>query len=99
VGVVKYAYQFDQDVKVATDTGDTLMHAAVSGTLGQNATQQDICEVVQFLGDIHAPLDEKNARGRTPIDVANGPPIDKAVTLITELILKSGAQPVHPSQR
>jgi hypothetical protein len=99
VGVVKYAYQFDQEVKAATDTGDTLMHAAVSGTLGATATQADICEVVQYLAEIHAPLDEKNARGRTPIDVANGPPIDKAVTLITELILKSGAQPVHPSQR
>ena len=99
IGVVKYAYQFDQDVKAATDSGDTLVHAAVSGTLGKGTTQKDICEVVQFLGDIHAPLDEKNARGRTPIDVANGPPIDEAVTLITDLIVKSGAQPVHPSKR
>jgi len=86
-------------VKVANATGDTLMHAAVTGTLGKGATQKDICEVVQYLNDIHAPLDEKNARGRTPIDVANGPPIDDAVTLITDLIIKSGAQPVHPSKR
>jgi ankyrin repeat protein len=99
VGVVKYAYQFDKDVTVATNTGDTLVHAAVSGTLGPTATQKDICEVIQYLNDIHAPLDEKNARGRTPIDVANGPPIDEAVTLITDLIVKSGAQPVHPSKR
>src|ERR1017187_4903089 len=99
VGIVKYAYQFDQDVKAATDTGDTLMHAAVTGTLGKGTTQKDICEVVQFLNDIHAPLDEKNARGRTPIDVANGPPIDDAVTLITDLIVKSAAHRVHPSKR
>jgi hypothetical protein len=32
VGVVKYAYEFDQDVKAATDTGDTIVHAAVTGT-------------------------------------------------------------------
>jgi ankyrin repeat protein len=98
-GVVKYAYQFDQDVKAATDTGDTLIHTAVTGTLGANATQADICEVIQFLADKGAPLDEKNARGRTPIDVADGPPIDKAVELMTALIIKSGAQPVHPSKR
>jgi ankyrin repeat protein len=99
VDVVKYAYQFDQDVKAATTTGDTLIHAAVTGTLGANATQADICEVIQFLADKGAPLDEKDARGRTPIDVADGPPIDKAVELMTALIVKSGAQPVHPSKR
>jgi ankyrin repeat protein len=99
VGVVKYAYQFDQDVKAATDNGDTIMHAAVTGTLGANATQADICEVIQFLADKGVPLDEKNARGRTPIDVADVAPIDKAVELMTALIIKSGAQPVHPSKR
>jgi ankyrin repeat protein len=99
VGVVKYAYQFDQDMKAATDTGNTLMHAAVTGTLGANATQADICEVIQFIADKGAPLDEKDARGRTPIDVADVAPIDKAVELMTALIIKSGAQPVHPSKR
>jgi hypothetical protein len=99
VGVVKYAYEFDQDVKAATDTGDTIIHATVTGTLGPLATQADICEEIQFLADKGAPLDEKNARGRTPIDVADILPIDKAVELITQLIIKSGAQPVHPSKR
>jgi len=99
VGVVKYAYEFDQDVKAATDTGDTIVHAAVTGTLGPNATQADICEVIQFLADKGAPLDEKNARGRTPMDVADILPIDKAVSLMTSLIIKSGAKPVHPSGR
>jgi ankyrin len=99
VDVVKYAFEFDQDVKAATDTGDTLIHASVTGTLGANATQADICEVIQFLADKGAPLDEKNARGRTPIDVADVAPIDKAVELMTALIIKSGVQPVHPSKR
>jgi hypothetical protein len=48
---------------------------------------------------MHAPLDEKNARGRTPIDVANVAPIDDAVTLMNDLIIKSGAQPVHSPKR
>jgi ankyrin repeat protein len=99
VGVVKYAYQFDQEVKAATDTGDTITHAAVSGTLGPTATQQDICEVIQFLFDKGSPIDEKNARGRTPMDIADILPIDKAVDLMTQLIVKSGAKPVHPSAR
>ncbi len=99
VGVVKYAYEFDQDMKAATDTGDTLTHAAVTGTLGPLATQADICEVIQFLFDKGAPIDEKNARGRTPMDVADILPIDKAVELMTKLILQSGAKPVHPSNR
>jgi ankyrin repeat protein len=99
VDVVKYAYQFDQDVKAATDTGDTIAHVAVTFTLGPTATQADICEVIQFLFDKGAPIDEKNARGRTPMDVADILPIDKAVELMTQLIVKSGAKPVHPSNR
>jgi hypothetical protein len=99
VGPVKYAYEFDQDVKAATDNGMSLMHAAVTGTLGANATQADICEVIKFIADKGAPLDEKNGRGQTPIDVADVAPIDKAVELMTDLIIKSGAKPVHPSKR
>ena len=98
VGAVKYAFQFDQDVKAATDTGDTIMHASVTGTTAF-ATQLEICEVVQFLADKGVPLDEKNARGRTPIDVADVLPIDKAVELMTDLIIKSGAKPKTPSKR
>ena len=99
VGVVKYAYRFDQDMKAVTATGDTIAHAAVTGTLGPTATQADICEVIQFLFDKGAPIDEKNARGRTPMDIADILPIDKAVGLMTQLIIKSGAKPVHPSAR
>jgi hypothetical protein len=75
-----------------TETGTTLMHAAVTGTM-QNSTQVEICKVIQFLADKGAPLDEKDARGRTPIAVANVLPIDYAVDLLTKLIEKSGATP------
>jgi hypothetical protein len=70
----------------------------VAGTM-QNSTQPEICKVIQFLADKGAPLDEKDARGRTPIDIADGLPIDKAVDLLTELIKKSGATPKTPSKR
>lgn len=98
VEAVKYAYEFDQDVKAVTDNGTTLMHAAVTFTLAQS-TQPEVCKVVQFLADKGAPLDEKNARGRTPIDLADVQPIDKAVELLTQLIVKSGATPKSPSKR
>src|SRR5262249_48120518 len=98
VEIVKYVYELDNDVKAVTSTGDTLMHASVTGTM-QTSTQPEICKVIQFIADKGAPLDEKNARGRTPIDVADILPIDKAVELMTELIIKSGATPKTPSKR
>jgi uncharacterized protein len=98
VGVVKYAYEFDQDVKAVASTGATAMHAAVTFTLA-NAAQPEVCEVVQFLADKGAPLDEKDARGRTPIEIADILPIDKAVDLLTQLIVKSGAEPKKFTKR
>jgi hypothetical protein len=64
-----------------------------------NSTQPEICKVIQFLADKGAPLDEPDARGRTPINVADILPIDKAVGLLTDLIVKSGATPRNPSKR
>ena len=98
VEAVQYAYELDSDVKAITATNATLMHASVTGTM-QNSTQAEICKVIQFLADKGAPLDEKDGRGRTPIDVADILPIDKAVDLLTELIKKSGATPKTPSKR
>ena len=67
---VKYAYELDPEVKAVNTQGTTAMHAAVTFTLA-NSTQQQICEVVQFLADKGVPLDEKDARGRTPIAIAD----------------------------
>ena len=41
----------------------------------------------------------QNEAGRTPIDLADVLPIDKAVELFTDLIVKSGATPKSPSKR
>jgi ankyrin repeat protein len=98
VGVVKYAYEVDPHVDAVNGAGATVIHASVTGT-GGLATQPQICEVIQFLADHGAKLDEKDASGRTPIQIADFLPIDKAVDLLTELIIKSGATPKVRSKR
>jgi ankyrin repeat protein len=95
---VELAYQYDKDVTATTDSGATVVHVSVTGTLG-NSTQPEVCKVIQFLADHNAPLDDKDGRGRTPIDVADVLPIDKAVDLLTEILVKRGTPPVHPSKR
>jgi ankyrin repeat protein len=98
VEMVRYAFELDSNVKAVTATGSTVMHASVTGTMA-NSTQPEICKVIEFLADKGAPLDEPDARGRTPINVADTLPIDKAVELLTDLIQKSGATPRNPSKR
>jgi ankyrin repeat protein len=99
--VVKFTYPIDPHVDVVTDRGTTLIHASVSG--GANgatqSAQDDVCEVIQFLADKGAKLDELDKAGKTPIDLADVLPIDKAVDLLTVLITKSGATPKAPSRR
>ena len=68
------------------------MHAAVLGTFAA-PNEDQICEVIRFLAAHGAPLDETDSRGKTPLFYANLPPIDKAVTLLKDLIMQSGAQP------
>ncbi len=64
-----------------------------------SGTQDEIVEVIQFLADKGAKLDEIDAAGRTAISLADIGPIDKAVDLLTALILKSGSTPKIPSKR
>jgi ankyrin repeat protein len=94
---VKYGYELDPHVDVLNDLGQTPMHAAVSG--GVPRSQDEVCEVVQFLADKGARLDEIDKNGRTAITIADVAPIDKAVDLLTALILKSGTTPKIPSKR
>ena len=59
------------------------MHVAV----GMNdRTQPEVCEVIQFLADHGAALDELNGAGRTPMAIADNLPVDLAVDLLTKLI-------------
>ena len=94
---VKYAYELDPHVTAVGVLGQTPMHAAVGGTVTR--TQAEVCDVIQFLADQGAALDELDAAGRTALSIADGPPIDKAVDLLTALITKSGTTPKIPSKR
>src|SRR4029077_18570981 len=52
-----YAFAIDPHVDVVTATGNTPMHVAV----GMNGrSQPEVCEVIQFLADHGAKLDELN---------------------------------------
>jgi ankyrin repeat protein len=92
----KYAHELDPNVEVVTTTGNTPMHVAV----GMNGrSQPEVCEVIQFLADHRAVLDELNGAGRTPIAIADGLPVDLAVDLLTKLITERGGTPKIPSKR
>ena len=94
---VKFVFTLDSDVHVVTDSGRTVMHATVSGT-SRRGTQDEICEVIQFLADQGAELDPVDGRGYTPIRISDFIPIDKASLLFHKLIVDSGAIPkVMPS--
>ncbi|PYR12714.1 MAG: hypothetical protein DMG00_08350 [Acidobacteria bacterium] len=92
----KYAYELDPNVNVVTATGNTPMHVAVAMN---DRTQPEVCEVIQFLADHGARLDELNAAGRTPIAIADNLPVDLAVDLLTKLITERGEKPKIPSKR
>jgi uncharacterized protein len=98
IEVVRYAYELSPEIGAVTDRKSTVMHSAVTGSM-QNSTQPEICKVVQFLADKGADLDAVDARGRTPITVANGLPIDNAVELLTKLIEASGKTPKQSPKR
>jgi ankyrin repeat protein len=92
----KYAFEIDPDVSAITTAGNTVMHVAV----GMNGrTQPEVCEVIQFLADHHAQLDELNEAGRTPMAIADNLPVDLAVDLLTKLITERGEKPKIPSKR
>jgi ankyrin repeat protein len=98
VEAVRYAYELDPDVKAVTDTGRTVMHSSVFGSM-TNSTQPEVVKVVQFLADKGADLDPSDSTGRTPIMIADLLPIDKAVDLLTKLIKESGKVPKVATKR
>jgi len=97
VPTVKYAYELDPDIKaVASGSGNTLMHAAV-GLAGR--TQPEVVEVIQFLADRGAKLDELNAAGRTPISLAEPLPVDQAIDRLLKLLAERGEKPRIATKR
>ena len=79
---LKYAYELDPDVTaVTTPAGNTVMHVVVALN---GRTQPEVVELMQFLVDRGAKLDEMNAAGphsdcagRRPAGRPRGGPADK----------------------
>lgn len=93
---VKYAYELDPSVDVVTENKMTVMHFGVA--LGAR-TQPEVVEIVQFLADKGAALDELDAEGDTPLKLADFLPVDLAVDLLTKMITERGGKPKIPSSR
>ncbi len=93
VAAAQYAFQFDKDLKAVDKAGRTVMHAVVSNP-GGGATQAEMTELVQYLADVGAPLDEKDGRGRTPIQAGDGIPLDLPVQRMAEIIVSRGGTPI-----
>jgi uncharacterized protein len=96
INTVKYAFELDPHVDFLTENKATVMHSAVA--LGQR-TQPQVCEIIQFLIDRGAALDEMDAAGQTPLSLADYLPVDLAVDLLTKTITERGGKPKIPSSR
>ena len=97
LSTLKYAYGLDPDVSIVTEpAGNTIMHVVVALN---GRTQPEVVELMQFLIDRGAKLDEMNAAGRTPIALADGQPVDLAVDLLTKVLAERGEKPKIPSRR
>jgi ankyrin repeat protein len=94
VAATKYAFEFDPDVKSVDNHGRTAMHECVSHP-DSGATQTEMTELVQYLADIGVPLDEKDARGRTPIQTGDPIPLDMPIQRMADIIVSRGGTPVQ----
>jgi ankyrin repeat protein len=88
--VMQYAYELDKNIDAVTSNGTTAMHLAVN--LG-GRTEPECLEVVKFLSEHGAKLDEKNAAGRTPISSADNIPYDTLVKYLAETLKARGEIP------
>jgi ankyrin repeat protein len=93
LSTLKYAYELDPHTDVATISGNTPIHLAVEAN---GRTEPEQCEIIQFLADHGARVDEKNGKGETPIPLADGPGFDVVVKLLAKLIAERGEVPKIP---
>ena len=88
---IKYVFEeLDKNVDAVTSNGNTVMHNAV--VLG-GRTEPECLEVVKYLSEHGAKLDEKNNAGRTPISSADGIPFDSLVKYLAETLRARGETP------
>ncbi|MGA3186774.1 MAG: ankyrin repeat domain-containing protein [Bryobacteraceae bacterium] len=98
VTAAKYAFEFDKNVKAVDNNGQTAMHKCVSN-FASEATQEDRTELTQFLADIGVPLDQDDARGKTPIELGDPIPLDQPIQRMADIIVSRGGKPkVFPKE-
>jgi hypothetical protein len=95
VGSAKLAYQYDKNVTAVDDQNSTAMHLSMGGANGNQANQENMVEMVQFLADVGVPMDELDKRGRTPCKVGDGAPFDKPIQRMAEIIYARGGTPKY----
>jgi ankyrin repeat protein len=92
ITAARLAYQYDKDVQAVNNQGLTAMHECVNLTRDL-ATQPEMTELVQYLADIGVPLDQLDRRGRTPIQVGDGAPLDQPIQRMADIIISRGGKP------
>jgi len=91
VEAVQYAYELDPDTKAVNEQKSTAMHFAVTGTGA--VPQPELCKVVEFLASKGTPLNDPDARGRTPFEICDPIPLDQVQAVLTKLIVAAGGEP------
>jgi ankyrin repeat protein len=80
-GVVKYVFEeLDHRIDAVSDTGATVLHLAVTGTLAMS-TQDEIAEAVRFLVSKGAK-DKPDSTGRTALQIATRASMEKVAQLL-----------------
>ena len=78
---VKYVFQeLDHRIDAVTDTGATVLHAALTGTLAIS-TPDEIYEAVRFLVSKGAK-DAPDSNGRTALQIATRASLEKVAQLL-----------------
>ena len=88
----KLAFEYDKGVLATDKSGRTAMHESVGNSGG--ATQDQMTELVEYLAGIGVPLDQKDARGQTAIQIGDIIPLDKPIQRLAEIIVARGGTPV-----
>jgi ankyrin repeat protein len=94
VEAAKLAFEYDKDINAMDDQHSTAMHLLFGGAQS-GATQTNMTEMAQYLADVGVPLDELDARGRTPCKAGDGAPFDKPIQRIAEIIYARGGTPKY----
>ena len=93
LNAVRYALQLAPDPAVLTELGQTVMHAAIQG-----ARSKDAVAIIKLLADSGAPLNDKDKKGQSPVDLLGRAP-DNVKKAYAEILQAHGIVATIPSGR